>query len=114
VAFHQRHQAVYGHANPTAVIELVNARLSAYGVVAKPASALHSAGDAAEPVLVERRSVRFDGAPHDCPVWEREQWPAGAELTGPAIVEEFGATTVVPPGWRGRVDAHGNLRFERS
>ena len=113
VAFHQRHQAVYGHANPTAVIELVNARLSAYGVVAKPASALHSAGDAAGPVLVERRSVRFDGAPHDCPVWEREQWPAGAELTGPGIVEEFGATTVVPPGWSGRVDAHGNLRFER-
>ena len=112
-AFHQRHQAVYGHADPTAVIDLVNARLSAYGVVAKPAAALHAAGDAG-PVLVERRSVRFDGAAHDCPVWEREHWPVGAELTGPAIVEEFGATTVVPPGWRGRVDAHGNLRFERS
>ena len=39
-AFHQRHQAVYGHADPTAVIDLVNARLSAYGVVAKPAAAL--------------------------------------------------------------------------
>ena len=39
-AFHQRHQAVYGHADPTAMIDLVNARLSAYGVVAKPAAAL--------------------------------------------------------------------------
>jgi hypothetical protein len=28
-------------------------------------------------------------------------------------VEEFGATTVMPPGWRGAVDGHGNLRFER-
>jgi hypothetical protein len=28
-------------------------------------------------------------------------------------VEEFGATTVVPPDWRGTVDAWGNLRFER-
>jgi hypothetical protein len=28
-------------------------------------------------------------------------------------VEEFGATTVVPPGWRGAMDADGNLRFER-
>ena len=68
--------------------------------------------DAAGPVLVERRSVRFDGAAHDCPVWEREHWPAGAELTGPAIVEEFGATTVVPPGWRGRrirVSSTGSL-----
>jgi N-methylhydantoinase A len=113
-AFHQHHQAVYGHADPTAMVELVNARLSAYGVVARPATERHSTSDAAGAVLVERRSVRFDGAAHDCPVWEREHWPAAAELSGPAIVEEFGATTVVPPGWRGRVDVHGNLRFERS
>ena len=64
--------------------------------------------------LIERRPVRFDGAAHDCPVWERERLPADAELSGPCIVEEFGATTVVPPGWRGALDAHGNLRFERS
>ena len=55
----------------------------------------------------------FGGAPHDCPVWERDDLLTGAVLTGPAIVEEFGATTVVPPGWRGAVDAQGNLRFER-
>jgi N-methylhydantoinase A len=63
--------------------------------------------------LVERRSVWFNGAPHDCPVWERERLPEGAALRGPAIVEEFGATTVVPPGWHGDADAHGNLRLER-
>jgi N-methylhydantoinase A len=46
-------------------------------------------------------------------VWERERLPEGGGLAGPAIVEEFGATTVMPPGWRGAVDGHGNLRFER-
>jgi len=46
-------------------------------------------------------------------VWERERLPERAPLRGPAIVEEFGATTIVPPGWRGEVDDHGNLRFER-
>jgi len=113
-AFHQRHLAMYGHADPTATIDLVNARLSAYGVVAKPEAALHPGGGAAlQAALTERRSIRFDGAAHDCPVWERERLPADAELRGPAIVEEFGATTVVPPGWRGTVDAWGNLRFER-
>jgi N-methylhydantoinase A/oxoprolinase/acetone carboxylase beta subunit len=35
------------------------------------------------------------------------------DFAGSAIVEEFGATTVVPPGWRGTVDLHGSLRFER-
>jgi N-methylhydantoinase A len=113
-AFHVHHQAMYGHADPTAPIDLVNARLSAYGLVAKPTAAPHEGGAAAlEAALVERRPVRFEGAVHDCPVWERERLPAGAELRGPAIVEEFGATTVVPPGWRGALDAHGNLRFER-
>ena len=113
-AFHQRHLAMYGHADPTATIELVNARLSAYGIVAKPEAARHPGGGTALPAaLIERRSIRFDGAAHDCPVWERERLPADADLRGPAIVEEFGATTVVPPGWRGTVDAWGNLRFER-
>ena len=104
-----------GHADLTATVELVNARVSAYGVVDRPAAERPTvAAPAAGGALIERRSVRFDGAAHDCPVWERERWPEGAELIGPAIVEEFGATTVVPPGWRGRLDAHGNLRFERS
>ena len=114
-AFHRHHQAMYGHADPTASIELVNARLSAYGVVARPTAAHHEGGGAElDAALVERRPVRFDGAVHDCPVWERERLPADAELRGPAIVEEFGATTVVPPGWRGALDAHGNLRLERA
>ncbi len=114
-AFHQRHQAMYGHADPTATIELVNARLSAYGVVAKPEPERHQVAAASlEAALIERRPVRFEGAVHDCPVWERERLPGDAALRGPAIVEEFGATTVVPPGWRGTVDVYGNLRFERS
>src|SRR5512145_222039 len=45
-AFHERHQATYGHADPTATIELVNARVSAYGVVDRPAAARHEAGGA--------------------------------------------------------------------
>jgi N-methylhydantoinase A/oxoprolinase/acetone carboxylase beta subunit len=34
-------------------------------------------------------------------------------VDGPAIVEEFGATTIVFPGWRASVDAGGNLVLER-
>jgi N-methylhydantoinase A len=111
-AFHERHRAAYGHADPGAVVELVNARLSAYGVVARPAAEPYGAAASGE-ALIERRAAWFDGTRHDCPVWERERLPAGAAIAGPAIVEEFGATTVVPPGWRGAVDALGNLRFER-
>ena len=114
-AFHERHRAMYGHADPSAAIELVNARLSAYGVVPKPAAEGHRAATASVAgALVERRRVWFEGTAHDAPVWERERLPEQAAIGGPAIVEEFGATTVVPPGWRGAPDAHGNLRLERS
>jgi len=113
-AFHRHHETTYGHANPDAAIELVNARLTAYGVVPKPAAERHrSASRALDDALIERRPVWFAGAPHDCPVWERERLPERAVLAGPAIVEEFGATTVVLPGWTGGVDVHGNLRLER-
>jgi len=113
-AFHQQHRGAYGHSSPGAVVELVNARLTAYGLVPRPSGArYHGAGDSLDGALVERRAVWFDGKPHDCPVWERERLPERASLRGPAIVEEFGATTIVPPGWRGAGDEHGNLRFER-
>src|SRR5712691_6883493 len=113
-AFHRQHLAAYGHASPDAAIELVNARLTAYGLVAKPSGERYrSAVASIDDALVARRPVWFDGAPHDCPVWERERLPERAVLRGPAVVEEFGATTVVPPGWHGVIDEHGNLRFER-
>ena len=112
--FHRKHRDVYGHSNPEAAVEIVNARLTAYGLVPKPAPEHHAAeGASLDRALVERRPVWWEGRAHDCPVWERDRLPAGAELRGPAIVEEFGATTVVSPGWRGRVDDLGNLRFER-
>jgi N-methylhydantoinase A len=112
--FHRAHRDTYGHANPEAAIELVNARLTAYGLVPKPTAARHVApGADLQSALDERRPVWFEGRAHDCPVWDRDRLPEGAVLSGPAIVEEFGATTVVPPGWRGTMDSHGNLRFER-
>jgi N-methylhydantoinase A len=112
--FHRAHRDTYGHANPEAAIELVNARLTAYGLVPKPTAARHVApGADLQGALDERRPVWFEGRAHDCPVWDRDRLPEGAVLSGPAIVEEFGATTVVPPGWRGTMDSHGNLRFER-
>ena len=114
-AFHRQHRDVYGHSNTEETIDLVNARLTAYGLVPKPVPERHVAPRATlESALVERRPVWFQGRAHDCPVWDRERLPERAALRGPAIVEEFGATTVVPPGWRGAVDEHGNLRFERA
>ena len=59
------------------------------------------------------RRVYFDGTWHDeCPIYDRARLGASASTQGPAIIEEFGATTVLPPGWRARVDSTGHIFME--
>ena len=48
------------------------------------------------------------------PIYARPRLPLGAELSGPAIVEQPDTTTVVPPGWTARVEESGNLLLRRS
>jgi len=50
---------------------------------------------------------------HEAPVWRRERLPAGATIDGPAIIAEASGTTVIDPGWSGRVDDRGHLLLER-
>jgi N-methylhydantoinase A len=56
--------------------------------------------------------VFFDGAWHETPVLLREQLAPGMHGVGPAIVEQPDTTTVVPPGFRARVDQFDNLIME--
>ena len=46
-------------------------------------------------------------------LYQREALEVGTRLTGPAIIEQFDATTVIPAGWSGRVDSFRNLILER-
>jgi N-methylhydantoinase A len=51
---------------------------------------------------------------HEASVFDRERLPIGATIDGPAIVEQFDATTVIEPGAQARVDDGCNLRIEVS
>jgi N-methylhydantoinase A len=53
--------------------------------------------------------VYFDGATRDTPVYDRASLMPGAKLHGPAVVEEFGSTTVVFPAHSLEVDSYGVL-----
>jgi N-methylhydantoinase A len=114
-AFHAAHRQTYGHASEDAAVEVVNARLTGFGLGTKPPLARYASPSRrlAEALHAER-PVYFDGRFLTCPAYERERLPADARFEGPAIVEEFGSTTVVFPGWRARLDEFGNLRLERA
>ena len=111
-AFHDTHERRFGHRNDGET-EVVSFRLTGIGRAAKPAfGAWEVAGDVAG-ARIETRAVFFAGRFLDTPVLDRSRLPAGAVLAGPAIVEEDGATTVVPPDWRFRVLESGDLMMER-
>ena len=66
-------------------------------------------GKAGAPPKPASRPVYFDGKFRDTPVFARAALRRGLHARGPAIVEEFGSTTVVFPGQKLTVDPHGIL-----
>ena len=111
-AFHRAHEARYSHAVEDPV-EIVSFRLSAYGIVPKPRRPGREAGRGApDTARIGARDVAFDGAFAATPVYARERLVTEAAVAGPALVEEPGTTTVVPPGFRAWPDQHDNLVLE--
>lgn len=111
-AFHSRYQAIYQRSEPEAPIEVVDLRLQVVGIVPPPAlPAPPTARGQVQPR--ERRGVRLGGQQIAANVYHRGDLGPGTRIEGPAIVEQYDSTTVVPPGWRVQVDGAGNLRGQR-
>ena len=72
-------------------------------------SVLIDTGGGKRSAPVKRREVIFDGVGHDTPVFWRDDLPPGCEIAGPALVEQFDTTILVPPGDRMAVRADGNI-----
>jgi len=67
------------------------------------------AGRAGDPAPKSTRAVYFGTGFLDTPVFDRASLPPAGRINGPAVVEEFGSTTVVFPGQYVEVDPHGIL-----
>jgi N-methylhydantoinase A len=109
--FHAAHQRRFGYQHVGKKIESVTVRVRATlpqhtGSISGGETRRASQSGGA------RDSVYFDGKPIECRVFERESLPAGFSAVGPAIITEYTATTVVPPGWRGSVHRSGALLLE--
>jgi N-methylhydantoinase A len=107
-AFHAAHEQSYGFASPAEPVECVNLKLKAVGLLEKPALPRLDAAAAGTPS--GHRRVCFGRATWiETPVYRRQALAPGQRLTGPAVIEQMDATTLVFPGDDCRVDAHGNL-----
>jgi N-methylhydantoinase A len=108
-AFDALHEQRYAHHANDECVEIINMRLVVLGRRAKLALPRLSRGRAIVPR--ERRAVYFDQGDTaiDCPVYNREELPAGAEIGGPTLVSEYGSTTVLFPSDRLSVTDTGEL-----
>jgi len=114
-AFETAYAKAFTRLLPGLGIRIVNLRAAAIG--RRPRVDLAALAPGADASLEKaRRGVRqvwFSGW-HETAVWSRLDLPVGAEVLGPAILEQPDATTVVPPGLVARVDRLGNVIMERA
>ena len=108
-AFNAAHHKTFGYNYAgQQKIELVNLCVSGFGLIERPQMPKLAKRDG-NPAAKTSRAVFFDGAFHDTPVYDRALLPQGKPVDGPAVIEEFGSTTVVFPGQMVEVDPHGIL-----
>ena len=106
--FETEHRRLYGYDIPGEIVELVLINMTALGVNESPGLAPLPAGAPAAPI--DERPVYFNPAGWvPTLIYSREELPPGAELVGPAVIEEAMSTTLVHPGERVDVDDYGNL-----
>jgi N-methylhydantoinase A len=112
--FHRVHDQRYGYSHPEREIELVTLRLRA---ILKSTQARLSSlrpGFHRQPRVrtssdAQQGSVVFDGKTRPTRIYDRGQLIPRRKYSGPAVVTEYSATTVVPPGMSFHLDRSGSL-----
>ncbi|RAI02966.1 hydantoin utilization protein A [Acuticoccus sediminis] len=114
-AFETAYQRSFSRLLPGVPMKIVNLRTSAIGI--RPSFDMAAlAPQNATTIAAARtgtRDVWFSGAWHETAIYARLDLPVGAEIDGPAILEQPDATTVVDPDLKARVDRFGNVIVER-
>lgn len=110
--FVSAHRRLYGHGDPTGNLEIVSLRARAIGRVRPPEIVKRTAALASGPT--RRRGVVFRGSEGGVAteIVVRDSLAPGQEVHGPAIIDEWTTTTIVPPGWTCTCDGYGNLVLE--
>jgi N-methylhydantoinase A len=109
--FEREHQRRYGYIHPNREVELVTLRLRAVVKTARVGTGtLASRGRAqlGSPSML-KAPVLFHGKKLETRIYSRESLQPGKKYSGPAIITEYSATTVIPPGKRFHLDLASNL-----
>ena len=109
--FHDAHERSYGYCyrdDPGQVVEWVNLRVTGVGAMERPS--LNPIAPAGDP-LTGHRDVFFGDRRVATPIYARAR--LSGRIEGPAVIEEFGSTLPIHPGFTARVDTLGNVVVSR-
>ena len=114
-AFGAEHERTYGHrAGPDEPVELVTLRLVAQGVPDQARVPDRVAVDRRGGTAAGERQAYFGAEAGWLPARVLARGALANPVTGPAVIEEYDATCVVPPGARASLDAWGDIVIELS
>ncbi|MET0869040.1 MAG: hydantoinase/oxoprolinase family protein [Pseudorhodoplanes sp.] len=114
LAFEVRYREVYGRLLDGIPIRAMNLHVAVIGRRPKlDLAKLAPKAGTVEAARQDSRSVFVDGAWHEAAIYARRELPVGAEVKGPAILEQQDATVFIEPDLKGRVDEFGNIIIER-
>jgi N-methylhydantoinase A len=116
-AFHDAHEQTYGYCfrdRPEQQVEWVNLRVTGIGPIRRPELRAAPPGDGGAPTPSGSRQVCFDTAYRDTSIFWRPDLPPGTTVHGPAIIEEYGSTLPLHPGFTATVDPYTNLVVTRA
>jgi N-methylhydantoinase A len=112
--FDARHAQLHGHAAKERPVEVVSYRLRARVPVPKYEPTEEAPTATGQTAIKGTRTISLAGMAIETTIYERDRLQVGALIAAPAIVEQFDATTLIPPGWGARVDGYRNLILART
>lgn len=115
-AFHRRHEELYTYSERHTTVEVVNIESTLFGLIDKPQLPALAAGAAPAAAIKEHRDAIFEasGKATLTPVYDGGALGAGAEIVGPAIIEEVTTTIIIDPEWAAKLDASGSYVITRN
>ena len=111
-AFHRAYEQRYSHRDRGSG-EVVAFRVTGFGSVDRPPLPSVLGGNDLAGSVRDKRQVIFNGVSKETIVYWREDLPLNTIFEGPAIIEELGSTTVVPPNFNVSKDSTGSLILDR-
>jgi N-methylhydantoinase A len=110
--FHKKHHRRHGYSMLENLVEFINFRVVAYGIVNRPVLKKYpEAKTDPQKALKRYQKVYFNSEMgyQSCPIYVMDKLDNSNQIDGPAIIEQSGSTVLMPPDFQATIDKYKNI-----